>query len=355
MYVLTDHDVIADNLYVGGGDVTLSGTVDGDVTAAGGTVVIAGPVRDDLAAAAGNLTVLGSVGGDARLAGGNVLIGGTVGGDLLAAGGTVKVLGGVTVGKDLVIAGGMVTYAGSTTGNATFTGGEVVIDGHVTGNVLATVDKKVTLGDHAVIDGALVYRAPQEDVFVTSDQARVRGGVQFEQREARSAGVGGVERGLAAALGALLFVKLVALALAAAVLVLVFTRFSGAVVRTVTESFWLAVARGFVVLVVVPIVAGILLATLVGGFLGFLLLTLYGLALLIAAIYSNIVAGALLMGYFKKEQEYALVWWHALVGVVLLAVLALIPIIGWAVCLVFFLGALGSLARLVRDHVWAMR
>jgi len=91
-YTLRADETTTENLYIGAGDITIAGSVAGDVLAAGGSLVVSGGVRDDLALAGGNITVLGSVGGDARIAGGTLVVGNPVGGDLVAAGGTIKIL-----------------------------------------------------------------------------------------------------------------------------------------------------------------------------------------------------------------------------------------------------------------------
>jgi hypothetical protein len=354
-YNLPSSGVVEDNLYVGASDVTMGGRVRGDLLVAGGTIVMSGIVRDDLAAAGGNLSVLGAVGGDVRVAGGNILIDAPVGGDLMAAGGTVKVLQSVTAGKSVNLAGGYVVFDGTSNGDAQFAGGEVIINGVIKGNVLVAAGKKLTLGDTAHIDGVLVYRSADENVLEKSATAVVTGGVRFEKVEQPVANSENAARGFAAFLGAVFVFKLITASVVALILVLVFRRFSEAVVATATAAYWANVLRGFVTLVIVPIVAIILLATIIGSLAGLVLLLMYGFLLIVSGIYSGVVFGSMLMKRVGGGQDRPLMWWHALLGVIVLALIGIIPVIGWIVGLVFFLNALGTIVRLLRTSVWDKR
>src|SRR3989344_2302125 len=71
------------NVYTGGGNVTVTADIAGDLFVGGGNVLIQGKVEQDLVAGGGTVIVNGAVGGDVRAGGGNVTITGKVAGDVL--------------------------------------------------------------------------------------------------------------------------------------------------------------------------------------------------------------------------------------------------------------------------------
>jgi len=353
MYSLGSGEIVSDNLYVGGGDVTVGGSVEGDAFIGGGSVTFSGTVRDDIAIGGGNVTTLGSVGGDARIGGGNLVIGGPIGGELIAGGGTVKVLSNTTVGADLVLAGGAVTFAGIAGGDARFAGGQVVIDGTIRGDVIVDVDDTLVLGNNARIDGSLVYRGARADMLEQQSGAIVNGSVTFEEY-APIANRGKFAAGLAAVFGLLFLGKILATLIAALGAVLIFKKFSGAVVRSGFERWGMHILRGFIVLVVVPIIAILLFISLVGALVGALVLLSYIVLLMVAAVYSGILFGSWLFRIVTKS-DVEVTWQQAVIGTILLAIVQLIPIIGWVIGLAFFLMALGAVSYTVYRKVWLER
>jgi len=354
-YALQADKNVSDNLYVGAGDISVAGAVLGDLIAAGGNLTVSGAVRDDLTLAGGNITVLGSVGGDIRIAGGSIVIGGSsIGGDLVIAGGTIKVLDGTTIGKDVVLTGGMVTFSGTGEHNARFAGGQVVIEGTIKGDVVIDANEKVVLGEGARIEGAMVYRGAKENILETRDGAVVVGGVQFEKK-VLPVDRAGAAKVLAALFGIFYVIKLISFLIAGLIAALVFKRFSHAVVSDAVAHPWSDVLRGFIILVVVPIASIILLATFFGAFIGIALFTVYFLSLTLTALYSGIILGAWLYKVIKKEEVITVTWQRTLGGIIALSLVMLVPVIGWIVCVFFFLLALGAIAHVTHEKVWMNR
>ncbi len=353
-YTLKADAVVSENLYVGGGDLSIGGTVAGDAIGAGGTIVVSGNIRDDAMLAGGNITMLGTVGGDARIAGGTVIVGNTTGGDLIVAGGSVKVLDGATVGKNLVLAGGNVSFAGNAASDARFAGGRVTITGVIEGDVLVDAEEALVLDDSARITGSLVYRGKAESILDMKEGAIVSGGVRFEER-APLVPSKEITWGFFAVLGALFFGKLLVMITAALAAVLIFRNLSQALVDDAIGNFGTNLLRGFIVFVVTPLAAIGLFVTIAGVFIGSLLLAVYALFLLGATLYSGIIFGRALHQLFRRQEKIRLTWWHALLGVILLAIVKLIPLVGWIVCAIFFFLALGAISNMFYQRVWARR
>ena len=110
-------ETVANDLYAVAGTVRVDGTVDGDLVASGGLVDVTGTVTGDVLAAGGSVNITGTVGGDARIAGGTLTVGGAVAEDLLATGGRLTVTSSGTVGEDLIAATGQLTIDGAVTGD----------------------------------------------------------------------------------------------------------------------------------------------------------------------------------------------------------------------------------------------
>jgi hypothetical protein len=140
--------------------------------------------------------------------------------------------------------------------------------------------------------------------------------------------------------------KLLSLMLAALVAIWVFPRFSQSLTRESLTHFGRDLVVGLGALVVVPIVALVLLFTLVGLPLGILGGLTYAGVLIVARICAAIVLGALAWRLVTKEKEYRADWRVAVVGVLLLAVIGWIPFFGGLVSFVLLLAVLGAIAMM---------
>lgn len=337
--------IVGDDLYAFGGSVDVSGSVTGDVVTAGGNVAIVGNVSQDVASAGGTVTILGNVGDDVRVAGGNISIAGKVGGDLIAAGGFVKVLADSTVSKDLIATGGNVVMDGSVVGDMTATGGEIVINGPVNGDVTLKYAKRVTLGPDARIAGTLTYSAEEE--ITQSDGVYVGGGITRVALPER------VKTDVSHLFGLLAFVKFLGLLIAGVLAVLVFKRFSADIGSVARGGFWKQVLTGFIMLIVVPIVAILLFVSFLGMMIGSLLLLGYILLLTIASVYSGVIAGAFLSKWIRKHPIVS--WKWTIVGFVVLFVLCFVPFIGPFIIFIVMLSAFGAIGTQAYKKFWIAR
>ena len=63
-YTLNKEEIIEDDLYVSGGNITISGIVDGDLLAAGENILIDGTVTGDIYSAGNSIKITGNVSGN---------------------------------------------------------------------------------------------------------------------------------------------------------------------------------------------------------------------------------------------------------------------------------------------------
>lgn len=172
--LVSEGDVVADDLYAVGQVIVINGTVEGDLLFwAGDRLEINGEVAGDVTGVAGRARINGRVGGSVRVAGWDVAAGGEVAGDLLGVG--WRVATGGTVGRDVLAwarnlaAAGVVgrDIAGQAWGTAH-------LSGRVGRDVEITVDR-LRVGAGAAVAEDLVYRSPRPAEM--SPQATVGGNI----------------------------------------------------------------------------------------------------------------------------------------------------------------------------------
>jgi hypothetical protein len=346
-------EVISENVYIAGASVVAKGTVEGDLIGAGSNVVMNGTVTEDVALAGGNVDLLGDVDGDVRVAGGNVTIVGDIGGELVVAGGTVHVFSETQIQDNLVMAGGRLIMDGTVNGDMHFAGGDVSMNGTVEGMMNGWVEK-LAFGPSSAVNGPLNYRAPRE--ANVSEGASLAGPVDFKMVEEMRNGERvkkDVEAQIAPLMRAFWIMKVLALVAVGLLLVYVFPKQSRKTVHTSLEGFWENALWGLLALVAVPFLAMLLLTTGIGWMLAGMLLTAYVLVVWLAGVAGSVAFGFWLEDLIasrwakEKKENLEVDWRSVLVGVVALGLVGLLPIIGWFFIFVWFLAALGAMAKLI--------
>lgn len=314
---------VAGDLYVAGGDLDIGAKVGGDLVAAGGRVRVGGGTGQDLYAIGGRVLLEAPVARNARLAGGSVRVGSRA-----------HISGGASV------AGGEVSVLGAVDGYLQAAGGRVYIDGTVGGDVDVAADR-VELGPDARIGGGLSYVSRKE--IVLDPGAQVKGAI--ERRLAPLP-----RHSAARAVRALRWVWTAGLMLLAGVLVAVMPRFFGSVAESARRKFWWSLLLGFALLVSVPCAALLLLVTGIGAPLALLLVALYVALLLVGYVSAGIALGQSGLQRWHGSRAQARSWraGAAVLGVLLIALVGWIPVLGALVRFVALItgtGAVGLQAR----------
>jgi hypothetical protein len=105
---------------------------------------------------------------------------------------------------------------------------------------------------------------------------------------------------------------------------------------------------GFAALILAPVWAIILFITFIGYYIAFMVLTAYLFMLVLAGLLGVIFVGSALWQWFKKAPQMEFSWRTALLGAVVMSLLQLIPFVGWIICIVVMLMALGALVSRFR-------
>jgi hypothetical protein len=326
---------LEEDLYAAGREVRIGARIAGDVTAAGMSVRIEAIVEDDVIAAAEHVSIESPVVDDVRAAGRRVDITADVGDHLVAAGDTVHIADGVSIGSFAWLAGREVYVGGRIGQELRVAAQSLVIGGEVAGDV-EVMAEHIRLLPGARIKGNLVWRSPESP---TVDDEAVIGGRTVERpwpehRPDRASVVFG-----------LIFMG-VALLVTGAVLFLVFPRCFTAAARGTRTTPGKTLAIGLALLAATPLVGVLLFITGVGWLLGVLVFMSWLLALVVAWFVAAFTLGSLVLPR-ALQREDARGWprWVALLGgILILALLQLIPFLGGFIAFFALLVGLGGLA-----------
>ena len=327
----------ADNEYRAGGTVRIVEPIAGDLLAAGGRIVVERPVGRDAALAGGDVSIQAAIGDDLRAAGGRVVVDGRVEGDAHIAGGRVAIGRAAAIGGRAWLAGGEVEVLGRLPDKSRIYAGHAVLGGDVDGDLFVRAET-IELQAGARIKGTLTYASPNP--LIRDPAAQVQGGLvqqammhgDMHRRAVMPNLFGGV-------------VWLLGLAAAAAVWTLLFPRLAESAQARLANAPGISLALGAAVFLTAPVLAALLLITLIGAPLALALLAAYGLVLLAGYL---VVAGALGERLLRAAGKgvtptSARRLLATVLAVVLLGLLAALPMLGWIITLLVLMAGTGAL------------
>lgn len=317
--------VVEDDFYASAGSVTHSGEVRQDMYVVAGSVTVNGPIGADLTALGGTVQVNAPIGDDVRVVGGEVVISGKVGGDVFVIGGLLKIL------SSAEIAGGVYFY-----------GGEAEIEGVVKGSLMGRAESFTISGEVGGVDVSAVN-------LILGDKANVRGDLSYASvRELeRAAGAiveGDILRGTVTVeedRGNASLIFVLSWIFTTLCVFLIFRSRFGELLREIKRDTARVGLVGLVAFVVAPILSFILLATVLGAWLGIIALLSTILIFLISWVILPILLGGYIMSYLTKGRMIDLL--SVMVGVFTVIFLSYIPVIGGLLIFLSFLLVLGSL------------
>ena len=356
------------NLHLFGSSVRTDGDVGGDYMGFGGHVAVDHKVGVDATLAGGTVEVNAAIGDDLRVAGGTVIVKAPVGGELYAAAGDLRLAPESSIAGDAAVAGGNVAIDGRIGGSLRVAARTVVINGEVAGDVRINA-QQVALGPKAKIGGALSVRS--KEPMSRAEGAVVVGpvtGSRADSRHARRAERDGAdadayERGGSSSRGWMpmgigsVFGYLALLALAALMLWLA-PRFSARAAAAVAGSPWRSLGLGLLLVLVVPLVAVLLVLTLLGIPFALALLAFYPLLTMLGFVVAAVALGQRLARAFRSAPALpspstspstsalpvppAPSFGLAALGLLVLMLVGWLPFIGWLLLALATLAGLGA-------------
>jgi hypothetical protein len=334
----------AANIKAAGAEVSVTAEAAGSVYAAGARVALSGPVAAAVKVVGANVLLTGKVGGDAEVAGAVIEINGAIGGNLRVGGATLAIRKDANIAGELMAGGANVVFDGHVVGAARLGGASVTFNGVADGSV-SLAGASVVIGANARIAGDLLVRSPSAPVItagavITGKTTHVR---PVDFTPPTWMWIAGIS--VIVVLGTIL---------AGIVLMLLGGRVFGISADHARHRPMSSFLIGLLVVILIPMIAIVLMATIIGLSAGlailFLLPALFVFGHAVAA--TGIAAGLFIrhagpIGLGRAVLMLA-------VGAIIVVLIGLIPWVGmWAVCIVLVLGV-GALARTVGNKLRAV-
>lgn len=329
---LASNETVDASYYAAGKTVLIEGTVKGDVYCAGQNIEVKGVIEGDVICAGQEVRIGGIVKGDVRVAGQNVFLDGTVAKSVSAFGQVVVMES--QIGQDVTIGAQTTRLAGMVARDVTIGAQQTTLEGTVKRNVHASVDF-LTLRDKAQIGGNLTYVSDNEadrlnGAVVTGQTER-----QTPPKEESADPVTPYNwaMGLIMAFLFLLPLAIVWLAL--------MPRVAAVTATTMRHRFFLSIGLGLLALVVAPLLAMVIMFTVIGIPLGLVMLFFWFLA-----VPAGFIMSAYSLGHWVTEKLDWRFRGHEFVGLVLglfaLVFAVAVPYVGWLIAVVAIASGVGT-------------
>jgi cytoskeletal protein CcmA (bactofilin family) len=282
--------------------------------------------------------ITGEIGQSARIFAGNTVINGKIGEDLVVVGGTLRINKDAVIKGDLLLLAGQVVIDGKIEGGIVSPGaGDIIINGSVGKNAEIGEVSRLTIGDGASIGGKLIYSGNKEGAI--SGTAKI-GSIEFK-KVVKNMSFYGIS------LSALLF-RIIGIFIALLILLYFIPKTTSLFVKKSLakpmSSFW----WGFISIIVIPIIAILLLISMLGARIGIVILFVYPILLILAEVLSCLLVGSLLL---KQGKNHLVNWKSALLGTLVTGVLSVIPIVGSIFVMIFFMISSGQLLQMFVEKI----
>ncbi|MDD5032214.1 MAG: hypothetical protein PHR36_04210 [Patescibacteria group bacterium] len=348
---IAEGEVIEGSLYAAAANITVDGTVKGDVICAGQTINIKGVVDGDVICGAQSVNINGQVGGNVRVVGDSVNLGGKIARNVNAFGASIILAKNAEVGWDMLIAGATAEIRGKVGSDLygacpkVTIGGEIGKDVRIRLNDRIRAEKKgisyqkngelLTISEGAKIGGNLTYTGGKEAVI--SDKASVAGEVKQnlpKVEKAKKFMFIGWFWGRLYSIFASLVIGLVLISLWRKQIVELTNR--------MLKKVGVSIGWGAVVMFLTPIIAILLICTLIGLPLALILLGVWIIAIFMAKILAGIMIGRMVLEKFWIKKKDSLIW-AMIIGIVICWFIFSIPFVGWILALVALWWGLGGI------------
>jgi hypothetical protein len=319
-----------------GDALIVSEPIDRDLFLAGSSIRVEQPVTGDLFAAGQDVTIDTTVTGDLRVAASSVTIRGVVGGNVLIFASTVKIDDTAQVQGHVNLYGATIVTDGTVGKSYTAAGESVLVNGALNGE--AKIDANtVEFGQAATIAGAATVKGANEPKIATDAQ---RAQIQYtavDRNEEKQNTADEFWTRLRSA-----FFWYVALSLIGIAVLLLWGVRSRLIVEALDTAPFFAFVKGFIALVVTPVVVVLAAVTIIGLPLSLFIAGVYIAALAIAKIFVGAWIGNKLLPGQSQEGVRGIII-QFLVGFLILSIVTATPYIGGILGFIATILGLGAL------------
>lgn len=351
-------EVLNQNVFKAGNTVIIEGEINGDLFVAGNVISIKGPIAGSIFVAGNSVNISSKVGGSIFAAGNSVVISGEVDGSIRAAGSNLtidaKVMENVlsaganlnlsnqsSVGWDALLAGASINTNGPIARNAEFYGSSVVVNSQIAGNVKVELDGEspLTLLPGTKILGNLEYKAPKEELLQIQEGAEVVGETNFNVFD--EGGKEDRDKAFSAFFSVAKLIWFFSLLIVGLIAIAALKKPTKDIAEEIVQNPLKSIGWGLVYFVVTPIIAFLLLFTIIGIPLSLIIIVFYIASLYLVKIFIAIAIGAWLINLINKKKEPGL-GWSLVLGLIVFFILTMLPFIGWIIKLVAVWWGLGA-------------
>lgn len=352
-----------DDLFISGNSIRFESYLEGDLIGASRELVFSGDCRGNINWACQWITVTGIVENSIRAFAQTIDINSEIGRNLIA-GAQKVVVGPIThIEKDATIFAEEVEFEGYVGHELKISASSIVLSGQIDGDV-AIQAGKLTIMPNTKIGGNLSYKTP-EDIKIP-DTVEITGATEWveyhgeeEKSDYRAFKPFMVSLMMFIAISfiyyflvfvilllfnnaAIVIITLLSLIISGLIVIKLNKNTATRAVGVLENRFLTALGLGILVILLFPFVSLIAFISFIGWPLGFILLFAFGTFSFAGAVYSSQFIGCAIGKTLNlgKKQLSAITY---IIGVVIVALLSLIPIVGWLVVLVVIASGLGAL------------
>ncbi|MCP4380043.1 MAG: polymer-forming cytoskeletal protein [Hyphomicrobiales bacterium] len=316
--------------------IYINATVSGPVSVAGAQVIVNSDITGSVRAGGAMIELQGKIGGAVHAGGAVVRFNAEASDDVALGGASVEVGEGARIDGNLTAGAASVTIAGTISGETHARGAAVVFNG-TAANTVTIGAEEVFIGADANITGDLVVQSDNEPNI--ADGATITGQVRLEEPSRfwlLPTWLWGIVAAAVMAVGAVL----------AALILLLIGR--GTFEEALDKAAFHPISSGLIglaVLVVLPIVAVLLMTSVIGLSFGFALLAI--LPFLFVAGHATMAAciGVWIFDRSGGPRTVGQLVIYTIAGAVIIAIVWLIPWVGGPVALVAGLVGIGAYLR----------
>ena len=322
------HTVADDN-------VTFEDTVNGDSAIAGNLVDIIGNI-DGIGFIAGQTV---NVNGNLEygfLAGQNVNINGQISKNIYAAGETITLSKDANIGKDLFLAGDSINLNGNIQRNINIYASTVTIKKGTTINGNITIEaSNIKVEDGASIKGTLKYNEDAKNDI--SDNSSIGKTTTYEITKDEGFNTSEILSSI---------LNMVVVFLSITIIIPKTLDKTNEIYKKKNNNYIKNIGIGFLILICVPLISLILLASNIGVYLGLIQVALYAIAIYLSFIISGYILGNLILVKLMKLNTNK--YLSGIIGIILLKILMVIPVLSTIICLIAITLGLATIWNLLQ-------
>jgi cytoskeletal protein CcmA (bactofilin family) len=344
---LPSEEKIEDNLYTFGEEIEIAGEVDGDLIGFSNKIIIDGEVNGDLIAIAQEIIINGKINGDLRIAAQSITINGEVKRNTNLLGFDISLGENAKLKKDLLVMGSQGNIKGEIGGDLHGAMENLNIHGNIEKNVFLffkdfpnSQQRPIVVSENANIKGDLNYTA--NNVGRIENIEKIEGEINHKVPQKANTEFKTINAWLDIfSIFAALVIGLVIISL--------FPKKTNELLKELQNKPGLKILIGAGIMFLTPIICFILLITIIGLPLAFLVFGALIALSYISKIIISIFIGEKLIQKFNPKKKVK-PFWAMTFGVIITWTIFSIPVFGWSLSLLAIWLGLGTMFSLYRNN-----